>query len=163
MSITIYDNREDPDPSIPIDTYCRCLEKAASILRFPSADVEISLVDDRTIQELNLRFRQIDAPTNVLAFPFYSWKQPHQSESPLPEPGPDDPPCMLGEIVVSLQTITREAESFGMSFDEQFMQMAIHGMLHLVGYDHETDAGEELMLEQTELALRACRDFLFRG
>ncbi len=163
MSITIYDNREDPDPSIPADEFSRCLEQAASVLRFPSADIEISLVDDRTIQELNLRFRQIDAPTNVLAFPLHTWKQPHHPVTPLPEPAPDAPPCLLGDIVVSLETISREAECFGTTFNEQFLRMAIHGMLHLVGYDHETDEGEEQMLAQTELGLDACRDFLFRG
>lgn len=161
MSITVYDNREEPDPGLLPAEFSQCLEKVASVLKLPPGDIEISLVDDPHMQDLNRQFRKIDKPTNVLAFPLFNWNEPLVPSNNLPVSGPDDPPCVLGDIVISTSTIQREAIEFQTTFTEQLMRMTIHGMLHLVGYEHETEEEADIMDDQTEIGLQVYHDYRF--
>ena len=106
-------------------------------------EVVINLSDDRTIAELNRKFRGRDKPTNVLSFPFEDAFGPLLSE-PLP----------LGDIILALETIEREATEQGLDRSHHIAHLVIHGMLHLYGYDHLTDSEAEEMeaLEETILA-----------
>ncbi|WP_072394723.1 rRNA maturation RNase YbeY [Hyphomicrobium sp. CS1GBMeth3] len=87
----------------------------------------IALSDDATVQELNARFRGKDKPTNVLSFP----------ATPLPGTalGPS-----LGDIVLAQETIEREAAEQGVSPAHHLQHLVVHGLLHLLGFDHETEA-----------------------
>jgi len=91
----------------------------------PQAEAALHLADDARLQELNARWRGKDKPTNVLSFPLA--RAGRVSEAPL-----------LGDIFVSHQTLVREAERQGKSFDDHFIHLTIHGFLHLLGFDHET-------------------------
>ncbi len=108
---------------------------AASGAEVP-ADAELSLVlcDDAFIRDLNQRWRGKDKATNVLSFPAAD-------------------PAMLGDIVVAYETCVREAEDEGRPLADHLSHMIVHGVFHLVGFDHEDDADAEEMEQREAQAL----------
>jgi probable rRNA maturation factor len=94
-------------------------------------DVELVLVDNVTIQELNKEYRDIDKPTDVLSFPLE-----------------DVPHMPLGTIVISVDKVKEKALELGHSEEDEFTLLFIHGLLHLLGYDHEVDDGEMRLKEK---------------
>jgi probable rRNA maturation factor len=109
------------------------------------AELAVMLTDDAGIRTLNLNWRGIDKPTNVLSFP---------ALPPTGGGGPDDAPRMLGDIAIAYETARREADDEQKPFDHHLSHLAVHGFLHLMGYDHEKDDEAETMetLEQEILA-----------
>ena len=101
------------------------------------------LTDDAGIRTLNHNWRGIDKPTNVLSFPAVAL------------PGGGSQPRALGDIAIAYETTRREAETENKPFENHLSHLAVHGFLHLIGYDHETDGDAETM-EQLE------RDILAR-
>lgn len=108
------------------------------------AELAVMLTDDTGIRTLNSNWRGIDKPTNVLSFPAL---QPTGD-------APSDMPRMLGDIAIAYQTTRKEADDEQKPFDHHLSHLAVHGFLHLIGYDHENDADAEAMesLEQEILA-----------
>lgn len=110
-------------------------------LGLPEAELSLMFVDDREIQELNRRFLGRDKPTNVLAFSMregeFSSLHPH----------------LLGDLIISIETSRRQSKSSGLSEMEMLTLLVIHGILHLIGYDHEggKKAAKEMALKQKEL------------
>ncbi len=111
---------------------------------------ELSVVfsDDEAIRGLNAAWRGKDKATNVLSFPAF------------PETGKGPLPPMLGDIVLAAETVAREAELEGKPLDNHISHLVIHGLLHLLGCDHETDAEAEAMeaVERAALARLAIPD-----
>jgi probable rRNA maturation factor len=109
------------------------------------AELAVMLTDDAGIRTLNLNWRGIDKPTNVLSFP---------ALPPTGAGGPDNAPRMLGDIAIAYETTRREADDEQKPFDHHLSHLAVHGFLHLMGYDHEKDDDAEAMetLEQEILA-----------
>lgn len=107
-------------------------------------DCELSLLlsDDTYIAELNRRFLSREGPTNVLAFPMRG-----------DEAGPKTP--MLGDIVISVDAALRDAEGVGESLSKTIERLSIHGLLHLLGYDHEGSEEEARMMEEETERLMA--------
>ncbi len=97
-----------------------------------SQDLELILTDNPTIQELNFEHRNIDKPTDVLSFPLEF----------------DLPNMPLGSIVISVDYAQEKAKEFNHSVQEEITLLFIHGILHLLGYDHEIDAGEHRLKEE---------------
>jgi len=121
-------------PDINID--CHDIEnKIAKImghLDCPNQEVSILLTGDKDIRRLNQEFRSIDQPTDVLSFPQNT----------------DEDPCIpeeiiLGDIAVSLDIAKAQAKEHGLDFKEEIILLLIHGILHLLGYDHEISELEE--------------------
>jgi probable rRNA maturation factor len=107
-------------------------------------ELGIRLADDAEQQRLNRDWRGIDRPTNVLAFP--GW-----------EPGelpPAGAPWLLGDVALAYETVAREAQQQGKAFADHFRHLIVHGVLHLLGYDHatETEASQMEALETSILA-----------
>jgi probable rRNA maturation factor len=100
------------------------------------AEVAVMLTDDAGIRTLNNNWRGIDKPTNVLSFP---------ALQPSGAGGPDDVPRMLGDIAIAYETTRKEADDEQRPFDHHLSHLAVHGFLHLIGYDHENDADAETM------------------
>jgi probable rRNA maturation factor len=100
------------------------------------AEVAVMLTDDAGIRTLNSNWRGIDKPTNVLSFPALQPTGPR---------GPDDAPHMLGDIAIAYQTTRKEADDEQKPFDHHLSHLAVHGFLHLIGYDHEKDDDAEVM------------------
>ncbi len=109
-------------------------------------NLSLHLVSDAEIQGLNSRYRHKDAPTNVLSFPFADGIDPSFADLPLRE---------LGEIVISLETARREADAFGETFENRLTWLVTHGLLHLLGYDHERSESEEQRMSKREAELLA--------
>ena len=116
----------------------------------PEGPCELSLVfsDDATVRSLNTQWRGKDAPTNVLSFPAFPLK-----------PGAKLPP-LLGDVILAFETVAREAAEEAKPLDHHISHLILHGMLHLLGYDHETDGQAEEMeaLERKILASLAIPD-----
>jgi len=103
--------------------------------------VTIAFVSNRKIRELNKRFRKLDKTTDVLSFPTDN-DNDRFSDSSNP---------MLGEIAIAVERAAEQASENGLEFDQEIAQLILHGLLHLCGYDHETDNGE---MNRLELQLR---------
>ncbi|HXG85861.1 MAG TPA: rRNA maturation RNase YbeY [Pyrinomonadaceae bacterium] len=98
----------------------------------------IAFISDRKMRALNKNFRGKNSTTDVLSFPF---------EADEFEEGEN----ILGDIIISVERAKKQAEENGLDFETEIKQLILHGVLHLCGYDHETDAGE---MNRVELKLR---------
>ncbi len=118
----------------------RAVRAAAAALSTRSAELAIVLTDDSAIRLLNRHWRGIDAATNVLSFPAKRF---------------GGGPALLGDIVLAYETVAREARRQGKPFAHHLAHLAVHGFLHLNGYDHER-------AEEAEAMERLERDILRR-
>jgi probable rRNA maturation factor len=115
----------------------RAIGEAAEVAGATQArELAIMLCDDGAMRELNARWRGRPEPTNVLSFPAADGSE------------------MLGDIAVAYETTAREAEVEGKPFPDHLAHLAIHGFLHLLGYDHQSDA-EAAEMERLEVAILA--------
>lgn len=111
-------------------------------------EVDITIVDDEEIHQLNRDYRNVDRPTDVLSFA-------------LDEDDEDEPELLegqlhlLGDIIISAETATRQAEEFGHGLEREIVYLAVHGLLHLLGYDHMVEEDKAVMRAKEEEALRA--------
>jgi probable rRNA maturation factor len=125
----------------------RAINAAAEIAdaEVGEAEIAVMLTDDSGIRTLNSNWRGIDKPTNVLSFP---------ALQPTGAGAPSDAPRMLGDIAIAYETTRREADDEQKLFEHHLSHLAVHGFLHLIGYDHEKDADAEAMesLEREILA-----------
>lgn len=112
-----------------------------------TAEVSLVLVDDPRIQELNKEYRDKDVSTDVLSFPMYEFAQPGELIEGEPEEGGA---LLLGDIIISLDTAIRQADDYGHSLQREISFLFLHGLLHLVGYDHEEEEDKKLMRQQEE-------------
>ncbi|MEP7213625.1 MAG: rRNA maturation RNase YbeY [Acidobacteriota bacterium] len=121
---------------------------ATSVKEAEGSDFSVAFVSDRRMKELNQMFRGKNMTTDVLSFPnendefqhFDSLNDPDTSRS-----------AQLGDIVISVEQAARQAAENGLSLELEIKQLMLHGVLHLCGYDHETDRGE---MNKRELELR---------
>lgn len=117
-----------------------CLEEDLPAIA-DGSEVSLVFTDDARVQVLNRQYRGKDRPTNVLSFP-----------AAPPISGRLGPP--LGDIVMARETIAAESASEGLDFADHLTHLIVHGFLHLLGYDHETD-GEAAVMERLETAILA--------
>ena len=116
-------------------------QKILAELALPDAELSILLVNDAQIRELNRRYLQRDKPTNVLAFPMrkgeYATLHPH----------------LLGDLVISVETAQRQSKRFGLNPMQMIILLMVHGILHLIGYEHEgaKKGAREMAIKQKEL------------
>jgi probable rRNA maturation factor len=109
----------------------------------PDAEVSLLLTDDAEVQELNRRYRGKDRPTDVLSFA----QQECLENTPLP-PQISGAPRLLGDVVISVDTAARQAAARGANLEEELALLTVHGILHLLGYEDETEAGAERMRQR---------------
>ena len=107
-------------------------------------DAEISLVfvDDAYIHNLNLQYRGVDSPTDVLSFAMLEGE---------PIAGGDE--IILGDVVISVQAAQRQAADYGHSFRREVAYLTVHGVLHLLGYDHGEEDEQKIMRAKEEEVL----------
>ncbi len=123
---------DHPHINIDSDDINEKMEMVMSNLDCSNQEVSILLTTDADIRELNQQFRNIFQPTDVLSFPQNTDEDP-------PIPGEE----ILGDIAVSLDTAQTQAIEHGLTFEEEIILLLIHGILHLLGYDHEISEQEE--------------------
>lgn len=106
-------------------------------------EVTILLVSDEEMSGYNARFLDRDGPTDVLAFPL---------EELIPGVAPDHspigPPLVIGDVLIAPAYVRRSAVEMGVSYEDEMALMAVHGLLHLLGYDHEDDSDAQRMEER---------------
>jgi probable rRNA maturation factor len=132
----------DDEPEAEQIVRAAILTAAATTADACDSELAVVLTDDAGIRALNRQWRGKDSPTNVLSFP-----------APV-SPRHDGEPAMLGDIAIAFETTRREAASEGKPFRHHLSHLAVHGFLHLLGYDHEADDDAETMerLERQILA-----------
>lgn len=106
-------------------------------------EISVLLLDDEEIRKLNRDYRGIDRPTDVLSFAL--------NEGDQPDPQPD----MWGDIVISVERAARQAESAGLSFEDEVARLLVHGALHLFGYDHEGSKKKAAQMKKKEKEILA--------
>ena len=111
-------------------------------------EVDITIVDDEEIHQLNRDYRNVDRPTDVLSF---ALDEDDEDEPELME----GQPHLLGDIIISAETATRQAEEFGHGLEREIVYLAVHGLLHLLGYDHMVEEEKVIMRAKEEEALSA--------
>ncbi|MDA8082423.1 MAG: rRNA maturation RNase YbeY [Nitrospiraceae bacterium] len=118
----------------------RDLNRALLSLGLQRSELSIVFVGDAEMRKLNRLYRQIDRTTDVLSFPL--------TETGFPRPG--DP---LGDIVVSMPKATAQAAEYGVSLRDEILRLLVHGLLHLVGYDHERNTYQKRRMQKKEREL----------
>lgn len=127
---------------------CEAMKKALFMALLPRPlegrllEASIVLANDDLVQVLNRTYRNKDKPTNVLTF----------ASMDSDDPVPDEGHYPLGDVILSYQTIDREAREQGKFFKDHFVHMVVHGTLHLLGYDHETE-DEANIMESLEIRI----------
>ena len=118
--------------------------------------VYVLLTDNEEIHQINREHRQIDRPTDVLSFPMLSYATPGDfsflEEENDDDFNPDTGEAILGDIIISVDKVKEQAESFGHSEEREFAFLIVHSMLHLFGYDHmEPDEAAVMEAKQRQI------------
>jgi len=135
MRLIVRSDPRHPELTDPASSWLRHLASLATGLGPAGAAVELSFVDDAVIRRLNRDWRGRDEPTDVLSFHY-------GSETGGLADAAEDPE---GEIIVSVDTASRQAEAGGRSVAEELSVLAIHGLHHILGFDHEREADADAM------------------
>ena len=135
----LIDNRQETRLATP--PIRRKTEQILSALGYDAHELSLVIMDDKGIQELNKSYRALDKPTNVLSF---SMQEGEFSEVT---------PGLLGDVIISIETAQREADEAGIKLEERMSQLLVHGILHLVGFDHERGDSAEQEMEAKSLDL----------
>ena len=149
MIVTLENNQEKV--SIP-EALEADLTKAMNVVAelealSPQTEVDITLVDHAAIHELNRTYRGIDRPTDVLSFALDEGEEE-------PEVDDDEIEHLLGDVIISAPTAVRQGEEYGHGLEREMTYLAVHGMLHLLGYDHMEEKDKLIMRKREEEVLR---------
>lgn len=149
MIVTLENNQEKV--SIP-EALEADLTKAMNVVAelealSPQTEVDITLVDDAAIHELNRTYRGIDRPTDVLSFALDEGEEE-------PEVDDDEIEHLLGDVIISAPTAVRQGEEYGHGLEREMTYLAVHGILHLLGYDHMEEKDKLIMRKREEEVLR---------
>lgn len=112
----------------------------------PDGELSVVLVDDEHIAALNQAYLQHPGPTNVISFPMREGEHG------------DVNPHLLGDVVISMDTCAREGNQAGLTTEQRFCQLLVHGILHLFGYDHIHDKRQASLMEAKSKELLALLD-----
>lgn len=132
------------------ESLCRSTVEAALSLAAPHSrlvEVSVLLTDDAAVARLNREYREREGPTNVLSFPASDLSGPDASMAA-------EVPVLLGDVVIAFETTAAEAEAASRALTDHLRHLVVHGVLHLLGYDHTDDAPAERM-EALEVAILA--------
>ena len=139
------------DSPFPYEAFFRqCITKALELEQVTlPCEINVLITDNEGIHRINLEQRQVDAPTDVLSFPMFNLTagQPPVDERLL-DPATHRLP--LGDMVISLERATAQAEEYGHSFDRECAYLTVHSMLHLLGYDHEREEEDRRLMRNLE-------------
>ena len=138
MNVTLLDEQDDP---LGTSTLTRIAEAVMAAEGLPSGtEIAIHLVGEERIAELNETHLGKHGPTDVLSFPIEDL-QPGQ----VPRTATDGPPPHIGDVLICPSVVRSNAQAGGVAFDDELALMVVHGVLHLLGYDHVDDADAEQM------------------
>ena len=152
--------------NIPFDfAYAKLAEDVIAFClsheNFPyEAEVNLTLTDNEEIHRINLEYRQIDRPTDVLSFPMADYPVPGDF-SDIEERDPDafhpeTGELILGDVIISMDKVKEQAKAYGHSNTRELAFLVAHSMLHLMGYDHMVDEERKVMEAKQEEILKNC-------
>ena len=123
------------------------------------AEVSVTVVDNKEIQEINKTYRNIDKATDVLSFPMYQYEKAADFDN-LDDSAfnPESGELLLGDIVISAEKVTAQAKEYGHSKEREFAFLLVHSMLHLLGYDHMEEE-ERLVMESKQKEILELNDY----
>lgn len=113
--------------------------------------IEVCLTDDEGIHQTNLDMRGVDAPTDVLSFPMFDLKPGEKPRADWADPDTDK--VLLGDMMISLERAKAQAEEYGHSVEREICYLAVHSVLHLLGYDHLDEGPQKRQMRQREEAI----------
>lgn len=113
--------------------------------------IEVCLTDDEGIHQTNLDTRGVDAPTDVLSFPMFDLKPGEKPQADWADPDTDK--VLLGDMMISLERAKAQAEEYGHSVEREICYLAVHSVLHLLGYDHLDEGPQKRQMRQREEAI----------
>lgn len=113
--------------------------------------IEVCLTDDEGIHQTNLDMRGVDAPTDVLSFPMFDLKPGEKPQADWADP--DTEKVLLGDMMISLERAKAQAEEYGHSVEREICYLAVHSVLHLLGYDHLDEGPQKRQMRQREEAI----------
>lgn len=158
--MTVYlENETDVEFGFAVkETAEHVVEKVLELEKCPyESTVNILLTDNPGIRQFNRDFREIDAPTDVLSFPNIVYDEPADFDRVEEQAAdcfePDSGELVLGDIIISVDKVREQAVNYGHSEKREFAFLTAHSMLHLLGYDHMTDAEAAVMEEKQERVL----------
>jgi len=140
--ITVSDDQDDPIPAGDLADLAEAVMTAEGLA--PDTAVSITFVDPATIEELNRTHMGKIGPTDVLSFPIED-AAPGQP----PRASADGPPLVLGDVFIAPAVVRSNAERDGVAFDDEMALMVVHGLLHLLGWDHVND-DDAIAMEKRE-------------
>lgn len=136
-----------------------CVKKVLDMEGFDlKALVDIILVDNQEIRKINLEYRDVDKATDVLSFPMLDLKPGQRildGDTFISDIDPDSGAVVLGDIIVSMEKVKEQAEEYAHSFERELGYLIVHGMLHLLGYDHIIEDDRNKMRSREEAVLEA--------
>ncbi|GKU79712.1 rRNA maturation RNase YbeY [Paenibacillus sp. L3-i20] len=159
MSLQLDWSNEQNKVEIPdnwIEKLTELLQLAGAAEGMTDGDVALTFIDDEGIHALNLEYRGIDRPTDVLSFAMQDdgvdelniiFEVENEDEV-------DPISGMLGDIIISVERAVAQSEEYGHSLEREIAFLFVHGFLHLIGYDHQDDASEAVMTEKQEAVLQ---------
>jgi len=118
-------------------------------LKYPDFDLGIWITTNKTIQEYNKEFRKKDKPTDILSFSFHEGIKPGERIEVCCEDEQN-----LGDLIISLEYVQKAAKELNHTLEERMRILLVHGICHLLGYDHEEDADFELMQKEENRILK---------
>ncbi|CAH1055785.1 rRNA maturation RNase YbeY [Paenibacillus pseudetheri] len=158
MSLEIVWDNEQEEYEIKDDLIAlleSILQKAGEAEGINQGEVALTFVDNTRIHELNLEYRGIDRPTDVLSFAMNESGEDELDIIYEVEEGEalEDVPDVLGDIIISVTRAQEQAQEYGHSLERELGFLFVHGFLHLLGYDHQDEASEAEMMSKQEKVL----------
>jgi probable rRNA maturation factor len=139
-TMEIYIKNQQKAIDLDLKWLAKGLTKTLQNLHLQRTELSVLFVNSRRMRALNTRYRGITKDTDVLSFP-------------LGDEGLHNGPVMLGDIVISVPKALKQAKEFKVPFYDELLRLLVHGLLHLVGYDHETNLYQKKKMERKEQEL----------
>ena len=135
------------------DTIDKLVAKAFKLEGFnlPNVYIGIGVVTEEEIKQINNEYRKVDAPTDVLSFPIFSRQELDKMKA-----DKYDTETSIGDIVLCMDVIEKHAVEYGTGFNREMLYMIVHGICHLLGYDHEIEEEKKEMRALEERILEGC-------
>ncbi|WP_201779720.1 rRNA maturation RNase YbeY [Oxobacter pfennigii] len=143
------DNRQSQFEAEPIEKLIKKVAKKAIEYEGVNSNPQISviLVDNKEIKEINRVYRKIDSATDVLSFPQIDYPADLENKENI---DPDTGELVLGDIAISLERAYEQSKEYNHTFEREVAFLTVHGVLHLLGYDHETEEERNIMRVKEE-------------
>lgn len=153
MNVQLEWSNEQEEIQLPdalLDQFQQLLEITAEVEQLDTGMVDLTFVNDETIHQLNKQYRGIDRATDVLSFAMTETME-EEPEIVFEEETPSE---MLGDIIISVPRAKQQSEEYGHSLERELGFLFVHGLLHLLGYDHGSDEEEREMFSKQEYILQ---------